>query len=275
MRGQHFQMSDIPADIAELKTRAKTAYDQMEAVWPVDDPWSAYTKRNINAFVQRVVPSGALRILNAGCGGNDYGLPPGMIAANMDISMRQCRPLPHPVVGDVEHIPFPDNSFDVTICVGAVINYVRAEVAIPELVRVTKPGGLTLVDFESSFSAEIMFSKPWAKRKSVIERLYIDHMDKTHLYSLGTCARAVRTQQQHPGAKPQLSHRDRALGAHLQESADPAGGLRDRSVHQPPAGLPRAGVEHSGRLPEGVRVAPERYFVPYMRSPTSPTPGTI
>ena len=178
-------MSDIPADIAELKTRAKSAYDQMEAIWPAGDPWSTYTKRNINAFVQRVVPHGPLRILNAGCGDNDYGLPSGMIAANMDISMRQCRALPHPVVGDVEHIPFADDFFDVTICVGAVINYVRAEVAIPELVRVTKPGGLTLVDFESSFSAEIMFSKPWAKRTSVIERLYIDHMDKTHLYSLG------------------------------------------------------------------------------------------
>lgn len=178
-------MSDIPADIAELKSRAKTAYDVMDAPWPPGDPWSEHTKANINGFVQRVVPAGALRILNAGCGGNDYGLPPGTIAANMDISVRQCRALPCPVVGDVEHIPFPDDFFDVTICVGAVINYVRAEVAIPELVRVTKPGGLTLVDFESSFSAEIMFSKPWAKRKSVIERLYVDHMDKTHLYSLG------------------------------------------------------------------------------------------
>jgi SAM-dependent methyltransferase len=178
-------MSDIPADIAELKSRARSAYYQMEDVWPVGDPWSEHTERNINAFVQRFVPAGARRVLNAGCGGNDYGLPPGTIAANMDISMRQCRPLPRPVVGDVEHIPFADNFFDVTICVGAVINYVRPEVAIPELVRVTKPGGLTLVDFESSFSAEIMFSKPWAKRTSVIERLYVDHMDKQHLYSLG------------------------------------------------------------------------------------------
>jgi SAM-dependent methyltransferase len=156
----------------------------MEAPWPAGDPWSEYTKHNINTFVQGVVPAGATRILNAGCGGNDYGLPPGRIVANMDISVRQCAALPHPVVGDIEHIPFADDFFDVTICVGAVINYVRAEVAIPELVRVTKPGGLTLVDFESSFSAEIMFSKPWAKRTSVIERMYIDHMDKTHLYSL-------------------------------------------------------------------------------------------
>ena len=29
-----------------------------------------------------------------------------------------------------------------------------------------------------------MFSKVWAKRTSVIERMYVDHMDKQHLYSL-------------------------------------------------------------------------------------------
>ena len=40
-------------------------------------------------------------------------------------------------MGDVEAIPFPDNVFDVTICTGAVINYVRAEIAIPEEVAQT------------------------------------------------------------------------------------------------------------------------------------------
>ena len=177
-------MSDIPADIAELKSRAKVAYDQMERVWPPGDPWSEYTERSINAFVRRMVPAGAARILNAGCGGNDYGLARSAITANMDISLRQCRTLPRAVLGDIESIPFPDDFFDVTICVGAVINYVRADIAIGELVRVTRPCGLTLLDFESSFSAEIMVSNYWAKRTSVIERMYVDHMDKQHLYSL-------------------------------------------------------------------------------------------
>src|SRR5689334_18777438 len=107
--GTEPEMSDIPADIADLKARARSAYDQMEAPWPEGDPWSEYTKHNINTFVQGVVPAGATRILNAGCGGNDYGLPPGCIVANMDISVRQCAALPRPVVGDIEHIPFADD----------------------------------------------------------------------------------------------------------------------------------------------------------------------
>jgi len=60
---------------------------------------------------------------------------------------------------------------------------VRPDKAIPELSRVTKPGGLILVDFESSHSAEIMFSRHWRKPLTVIERMYVDHMDKTYLFS--------------------------------------------------------------------------------------------
>ncbi len=169
----------------DVKSRAKVAYERMEHPWPADDTWSTYTKRSIGAFVREVVPATAGLILNAGSGGNDYGLAGRAACVNLDISPRQCRGLPKPVVGDVEHIPFPDDLFDVTLCVGAVLNYVRPETAIPELLRVTRPGGLIVVDFESSYSAEIMFSKAWAKPVSVIERLYVDHMDKTFLYSPG------------------------------------------------------------------------------------------
>jgi SAM-dependent methyltransferase len=175
----------MSADAVEVKSRAKLAYGLMEHPWPATDIWSTYTKRSIGAFVREVVPPTDGLIFNAGCGGNDYGLSGRGPCVNLDISLRQCRGLPAAVVGDVEHIPFPDDLFDLTLCVGAVLNYVQPEKAIPELVRVTKPGGLIVVDFESSYSAEIMFSEQWAKRRSVIERMYVDHMDKTYLFSPG------------------------------------------------------------------------------------------
>jgi SAM-dependent methyltransferase len=175
----------MSSDAVDVKSRAKVAYELMAHPWPADDIWSTYTKNSIGAFVREVVPSAAGRVLNAGCGNNDYGISAGADCVNLDISVRQCLGLPKAVVGDVERVPFPDAHFDVTLCVGAVLNYVQPQQAIPELVRVTKPGGLVVVDFESSYSAEIMFTKPWAKQTSVIERLYIDHMDKTFLYSPG------------------------------------------------------------------------------------------
>jgi SAM-dependent methyltransferase len=173
----------MSADALDVKSRAKIAYELMEHPWPPGDGWSTHTKRSIGEFVREVVPAVDGLILNAGCGGNDYGLSGRATCVNLDISMRQCRTLKLPVLGDVENIPFPDDLFDVTICVGAVINYVRPDKAIPELSRVTKPGGLILVDFESSHSAEIMFSRHWRKPLTVIERMYVDHMDKTYLFS--------------------------------------------------------------------------------------------
>ena len=175
----------MSADAFDVKSRAKVAYELMEHPWPADDIWSTYTKHSIGAFVREMVPPTDGMVFNAGCGGNDYGVSANATCVNLDISERQCRGLPKAVVGDVEHIPFPSNLFDVTLCVGAVLNYVQAQTTIPELVRVTKPGGLILVDFESSLSAEIMFSPQWAKPASVIERMYVDHMDKTFLYSPG------------------------------------------------------------------------------------------
>ena len=170
---------------SDVKSRAKVAYELMEHPWPEADIWSTHTKHSIADFVREFAADANGLIFNAGCGGNDYGLSSRTPCINLDISLRQCRTLPRAVVGDVEHIPLPSDVFDVTMCVGAVINYVEPEKAIPELIRVTKPGGLILVDFESSCSAEIMFSRHWRKPVSVIERMYVDHMDKTYLFSPG------------------------------------------------------------------------------------------
>lgn len=176
----------MSTDALDVKSRARVAYDLMEHPWPPGDPWSTHTKNSIGAFVRGVVPEArGLKVLNAGCGNNDYGLTGPEVCVNLDISVRQCRGLSCPVVGDIEHLPLPSDTFDVTVCVGAVINYVELGKAIPELVRVTRPSGLILVDFESSGSAEIMLSEQWRKPVSVIERMYIDHMDKTYLYSPG------------------------------------------------------------------------------------------
>jgi SAM-dependent methyltransferase len=170
-------------DTLDVKSRARLAYDLMGDPFPATDIWNSWTKRCIGAFVRAVVPAKVDLLFNAGCGGNEYGLADRGPCVNLDISLRQCLGLQRAVVGDIERIPFPTGHFDVTLCVGAVVNYVEAGKAIPELIRVTRPGGLVVVDFESSYSAEIMFSPQWAKPASVIERYYIDHMDKTYLYS--------------------------------------------------------------------------------------------
>jgi ubiquinone/menaquinone biosynthesis C-methylase UbiE len=59
--------------------------------------------------------------------------------------------VPAYVLGDVRALPFPDATFDTTVCYGAVLNYLfaDAERALRELVRVTQPGGTVVVSVGS------------------------------------------------------------------------------------------------------------------------------
>lgn len=48
------------------------------------------------------------------------------------------------VVGEAEHLPFPDGSFDMVLCQTLLIHLRDPEVGFAEMVRVAKPGGLIL-----------------------------------------------------------------------------------------------------------------------------------
>ena len=63
-----------------------------------------------------------------------------------------------PVIGDMRRLPFVDASFHKAISITAIEFVQDARVAIKELFRVTKPGGLIIVATLNSLS-------PWAKRR--------------------------------------------------------------------------------------------------------------
>jgi len=177
----------------DVKSRAKSAYDATQVIWPETDTWSSHTKRVLDEVVRRTIPKSNSIVLNAGCGGNDYGIGQrASICINLDISSRQCRDIQRPVVADVESIPFDNNIFDFVLCVGAVINYCEPYVAIPELFRVAKRGGVVMIDFETTQSAELLLSSHWGKRVSVIERKYASRSDKTLLFSTEHIRRIVQ-----------------------------------------------------------------------------------
>jgi SAM-dependent methyltransferase len=170
-------------DALNIKSRAKKTYETIEKIWPETDAWSIHTRHNIAECVSQFIGFSHDTILNAGCGDNDYGFSRHAFCVNLDMALRQCRNLKQAVVADIETLPFPTDHFQATVCVGAVLNYVEPYNAIPELVRVTKPGGIILLDFETTHTAEIIFSKHWGKRVSVIERSYAGRLDKTFLFS--------------------------------------------------------------------------------------------
>jgi SAM-dependent methyltransferase len=97
------------------------------------------------------------RVLDAGAGPGRFTLELLRLGAHvtaLDISPGQLEllrarvPDVEAMVGDITDLSrFPDDAFDLTVCFGGPLSYVvdRAEHAVAELARVTKPGGHVLV----------------------------------------------------------------------------------------------------------------------------------
>jgi SAM-dependent methyltransferase len=110
------------------------------------------------------------RVLDAGAGPGRFTLELLRLGAHvtaLDISpgqlelLRARAPGVEAMVGDITDLsPFPDDAFDVTVCFGGPLSYVgdRAETAVAELTRVTRPGGHLLVSVMGLAGAVIHFA---------------------------------------------------------------------------------------------------------------------
>jgi SAM-dependent methyltransferase len=110
------------------------------------------------------------RVLDAGAGPGRFTLELLRLGAHvtaLDISPGQLEllqarvPDVEAMVGDITDLSrFQDNGFDVTVCFGGPLSYVldRAEHAVAELVRVTRPGGHVLVSVMGLAGAVVHFA---------------------------------------------------------------------------------------------------------------------
>ena len=110
------------------------------------------------------------RVLDAGAGPGRFTLELLRLGAHvtaLDISPGQLEllrarvPDVEAMLGDVTDLSrFPDDSVDLTVCFGGPLSYVvdRAEDAVAELARVTKPGGHVLVSVMGLGGAVIHFA---------------------------------------------------------------------------------------------------------------------
>lgn len=163
----------------------KRMYNEMNEIWPKDDKWYRYTYSQISSFLKDVTQkysvSDETLVLNAGSGGNTYDIPG--VHYHVDIADEKIKNIPNAYVGNIENLPFPEEMFDICICVGSVINYCDAMIAIEEMGKVLKKKGLLIIDYDQSHSFEFLCTSHFGKTADIIETFNSGYIDKTWIYA--------------------------------------------------------------------------------------------
>lgn len=156
-----------------VEGRSKFYQEQYRLAEPID-PWHAYSQTVVHSttrdWFHRFGRNRGSRILNAGSGGSDYGITEPMV--HLDLFESRIAQCPQRLVGDISQIPAPDDSFDVVLCVGSVINYADPSRAIPELARVLRPRGLLIIEYERSGSFEYLLRSGLSRGCCRVETFY-------------------------------------------------------------------------------------------------------
>ena len=159
-------------------------YSSMKCVWPENNRWYDYTHNYIISFIAKNLTSYLTEesiYLDAGSGGSVYDLQG--ICHHVDIVENLINKFENYTVASIETLPFKDNSFDATICVGSVLNYCDAVCSIKELSRVTRHGGYFILEFERSNTGELCFTSEYGKNTTKQQYDYMGHIHTLWLYS--------------------------------------------------------------------------------------------
>ena len=135
------------------------------------EPWYAHLYDVLHTIVRAELapPAGgpALRALDAGCG---TGFQASVLASlgyrahGLDVSaglLGVARRRREPIVlarGNVEALPYGDSTFDAVTCCGSTLSFVEAPaLAVAEIGRVLRPGGLLLLECEHRWSLDLLW----------------------------------------------------------------------------------------------------------------------
>ena len=159
----------------------RAVYESIEEVWPEDNLWLQHTRKNIEQYIARQSFCSNSNILNAGSGGNTYGLANRM--HHVDIAKNLIEHFSNYTVANIEKLPFESHLFSDVICVGSVLNYCEPFPAISELSRVLQKGGRLILEFDSSWSLEHMHTERHRKSVASVELNYQSNITTQWVFS--------------------------------------------------------------------------------------------
>jgi SAM-dependent methyltransferase len=120
--------------------------------------------------------------LNLGSGGESYGLPEDTIL-HVDLDSQRFSQTQIGLVADIQRLPSLGAQFDICLCVGSVLNHCDAAAVISGIRDALKPGGKLILEFESSTSLELLFSRHFNRSATVISTFYQDRTIRLWAYS--------------------------------------------------------------------------------------------
>lgn len=160
-------------------------YNNLEIIWHEEDAWHLHTKAMISKFIANATSKNEAdrwQILNAGSAGYSYGLNEQNIL-HVDIAAKRLSKLSNSLVADIQNLPLTDRSFDLIICVGSVINYCDPVLVIKEFSRLLKPEGQLILEFENSFTLELLGKMTFNKKATLINSFYNGQPEKVWFFA--------------------------------------------------------------------------------------------
>jgi SAM-dependent methyltransferase len=162
----------------------KLKFNALKDIWAESDRWHKYTSEKIKEFLLKYTPKYFTKdsyLLNAGSGGNDYGIIYKQM--HVDIAENKLKHVDLFTVSDICNLPFTDALFDGCICVGSVLNYCDLIPAIQELSRVIKPNGYLFLEYESSRNFEFLWTEIFNANAAICQTFYQGTKEKLWVYS--------------------------------------------------------------------------------------------
>lgn len=160
----------------------KKFYNEVLEIWALNDVWHQWSRSQIQKYLNAVPFSCQDSLLNAGSGGNDYGITCKEMT-HVDIAEKKLEGIKNAIVSNIESMPFSDSQFDGIICVGSVINYCDASAVIAEFSRVSKPGAILVLEFENSGGYEYRKREYYKESAAVVTVQFQGSAHTQWLYS--------------------------------------------------------------------------------------------
>ena len=148
-------VDSIPPTVDE----ARSLYAGLPELYPAEDTWHRVTHQWIASQVRKVVPFESVRrdspLLNLGSAGVSFGFPESA-TLHVDIHSAGFSHDQRLVIADIQRLPPLGMTFATCLCVGSVLNHCTAAEVIANIHSVLRPGGMLLLEFESSRSFALL-----------------------------------------------------------------------------------------------------------------------